>query len=223
MDWTALWLTTKLALVTSLVLLVIGVPLAWWLATTAWRGRLFVEAVVALPIVLPPTVIGFYVLVALGPRSPVGRFFEDVLDYPLPFTFMGLVVASALYSLPFAVQPFVAAFRGVSAELVQAAWAAGATPWRTFRRVTIPLAWPGLLSGVVLSFAHTLGEFGVVLMVGGNIAGETRTISVSIYDAVESLDYATATRTALLLVVISFIILSLIYLLQRNVRVAVTR
>lgn len=223
MDWTALWLTTKLALVTSLALLVIGVPLAWWLATTAWRGRIFVEAIVALPIVLPPTVIGFYVLVALGPRSPVGRFFEDVLNYPLPFTFAGLVVASALYSLPFAVQPFVAAFRGVNGEWIQAAWATGATPWRTFRRVTIPLAWPGLLSGVVLSFAHTLGEFGVVLMVGGNIAGETRTISVSIYDAVESLDYATATRTALLLVAISFAILSLIYLLQRNMRVAVAR
>ena len=223
MDWTALWLTARLALVTSCVLLVLGVPLAWWLATTRWRGRLFIEAVVALPLVLPPTVIGFYVLLGLGPKSPPGRWIEALCGHALPFSFAGLVVGSVIYSLPFAVQPFAAGFRAVNRELLEAAWSVGATRTRTFFRIAVPLAWPGLLSGMVLSFAHTLGEFGVVLMVGGNIPGVTRTVSVSIYDAVESLDYATAGRTSAVLLLVSFIVLSATYALQRDFRLSPTR
>lgn len=223
MDWPALWLTARLALVTSCVLLAVGLPLAWWLATTRWRGRVFVEAVVALPLVLPPTVIGFYVLLGLGPKSALGRAVEAVLGHALPFSFAGLVVASALYSLPFAVQPFTAAFRAVPGELLEAAWSVGATRARTFFRIAVPLAWPGLLAGMVLSFAHTLGEFGVVLMVGGNIPGVTRTVSVSIYDAVQGLDYESAGRTAAVLLLISFAILSATYALQRDFRLAPTR
>ncbi len=223
MDWAALWLTARLALVTSCVLLVIGVPLAWWLATTPWRGRMFVEAVVALPLVLPPTVIGFYVLIGLGPKSLLGRGIEALFGHALPFSFAGLVVGSVLYSLPFAVQPFTAGFRSVNRELLEAAWSVGATRRRTFFRIAVPLAWPGLLSGMVLSFAHTLGEFGVVLMVGGNIPGVTRTVSVSIYDAVQSLDYPQAGRTAAVLLVVSFLVLSITYALQRDFRLAPTR
>jgi len=223
MDWSALWLTARLAFVTSCVLLFVGVPLAWWLATTTWRGRIFLEAVVALPLVLPPTVIGFYVLMALGPRTVVGRWVEVLAGHPLPFSFAGLVVASVLYSLPFAVQPFAAGFRSVDREMLEAAWSTGATRRRAFFRIAVPLAWPGLLSGMVLSFAHTLGEFGVVLMVGGNIPGVTRTVSVSIYDAVQSLDYTSASRTALVLLLISFLVLSVTYALQRDFRLSPTR
>ena len=220
MDWPALGLTARLALVTSAVLLAIGLPLAWWLATTTWRGRVFVEAVVALPLVLPPTVIGFYVLIGLGPKSPLGRAIESLLGHSLPFSFPGLVVASVLYSLPFAVQPFTAGFRSVNRELLEAAWSVGATRWRTFLRIAIPLAWPNLLAGIVLSYAHTLGEFGVVLMVGGNIPGVTRTVSVSIYDSVQSLDYSAAGRTSAVLLLLSFIILSITYALQRDFRLS---
>jgi molybdate transport system permease protein len=218
MDWAALWLTARLALITSCVLLILGIPLAWWLATTRWRGRIFIEAIVALPIVLPPTVIGFYVLLALGPRSPLGKWFEAIAGHPLPFSFGGLVVASVFYSLPFAVQPFTAAFRSVNMELLDAASALGATRWRTFLRIAVPLARPGLLAGLVLSFAHTLGEFGVVLMVGGNIQGVTRTVSVSIYDSVQALDYASASITAGVLLGLSFVILTITYSLQRDLR-----
>lgn len=220
MDWQALGLTARLALVTSCILLLIGVPLAWWLATTRWRGRIFIEAIVALPLVLPPTVIGFYVLVGLGSKSPLGQWLEQVFGRAIPFSFAGLVVGSVLYSLPFAVQPFTAGFRSINRELLEAAWSVGASRLRTFLRIAVPLAWPGLLSGMVLSFAHTLGEFGVVLMVGGNIPGVTRTVSVSIYDSVQSLDYATAGRTAAVLLVISFVVLSLTYALQRDFRLS---
>jgi molybdate transport system permease protein len=223
MDWPALWLTAKLALVTSGVLLLIGIPLAWWLAMTAWRGRIFIEAVVALPLVLPPTVIGFYVLVGLGPKGPLGPWAESIMGHPLPFSFAGLVVASVLYSLPFAVQPFTAGFRTINRELLEAAWSLGSSRVRTFFRIGIPLAWPGLLSGLVLSFAHTLGEFGVVLMVGGNIPGVTRTVSVSIYDSVQAMDYAAAGRTAAVLLLLCFAILSLTYALQRDFRLSPTR
>jgi molybdate transport system permease protein len=223
MDWLALWLTARLALVTSCVLLFIGVPLAWWLATTSWRGRIFVEAAVALPLVLPPTVIGFYVLMALGPKTVLGHWIEALIGHSLPFSFAGLVVASVLYSLPFAVQPFSAGFRSVNHDMLEAAWCAGATRWRAFFRIAVPLAWPGLLSGMVLSFAHTLGEFGVVLMVGGNIPGVTRTVSVSIYDAVQSLDYVSASRTAVVLLIISFVVLTVTYALQRDFRFLPTR
>jgi molybdate transport system permease protein len=223
MDWPALWLTAKLALVTSCVLLLIGIPLAWWLAMTRWRGRIFVEAIVALPLVLPPTVIGFYVLVGLGPKSPLGQWAQSIAGHSLPFSFAGLVIASVLYSLPFAVQPFTAGFRSINRELLEAAWSLGSSGLRTFFRIGIPLAWPGLLSGMVLSFAHTLGEFGVVLMVGGNIPGVTRTISVSIYDSVQAMDYAAAGRTSAVLLLLCFVILSLTYALQRDFRLSPTR
>ena len=217
MDWTAIALTARLSGCTALVLLVAGLPVAWWLATTRWRGRIFVEAVVALPLVLPPTVLGYYVLVALGPHGALGAWYERLAGSRLPFTFGGLLVASSLYSLPFAVQPFTAAFRTVDPQLVEASRNLGASPWQTFWRVVVPLAWPGLLAGMVLSFAHTLGEFGVVLMVGGNVPGATRTVSISIYDAVQSLDYAAASRTSLLLLIVSFVILVSTYSLQRTV------
>ena len=218
MDWTTILLTARLSGCTALLLLLTGLPLAWWLATTRWRGRIFIEAVVALPLVLPPTVLGYYVLVALGPHSALGGWYERLAGSRLPFTFGGLLIASSLYSLPFAVQPFTAAFRTVDAQLVEVSRNLGASPWQTFRRVVMPLAWPGLLAGMVLSFAHTLGEFGVVLMVGGNIPGETRTVSVAIYDQVQSLDYAAAGRTSLFLLLVSFLVLSVTYALQRNFR-----
>lgn len=218
MDWAAIVLTARLSACTAVALLVLGLPIAWWLANTRWRGRLFVEAFVALPLVLPPTVLGYYVLVALGPKTWLGQWYQKLSGHTLPFSFEGLLIASVLYSLPFAVQPFTAAFRTIDPHLVQASLNIGATPWRTFWKIVVPLAWPGIISGMVLSFAHTLGEFGVVLMVGGNIPNVTRTVSISIYDHVQSLDYAAATRTSLFLLVVSFVVLSVTYALQRNFR-----
>ena len=220
MDWNAIVLSAKLSLCTAALLLVFGLPIAWWLATTRWRGRIFAEAIVALPLVLPPTVLGFYVLIGLGPQSLLGGWYEALTKRVLPFSFPGLLIASVLYSLPFAVQPFTAAFRGVDPSLISASLNVGASPWRTFWRVTLPLAWHGILAGIVLSFAHTLGEFGVVLMVGGNIPGETRTVSIAIYDHVQSLDYAAAGRTSLFLLCVSFVVLSITYALQRNFRLS---
>jgi len=220
MDWNAILLSAKLSLCTAALLLIGGLPIAWWLATTRWRGRIFAEAIVALPLVLPPTVLGFYVLIGLGPQSLLGNWYEALTNRVLPFSFPGLLIASVLYSLPFAVQPFTAAFRGVDPLLINASLNVGASPWRTFWRVTMPLAWPGILAGIVLSFAHTLGEFGVVLMVGGNIPGETRTVSIAIYDHVQSLDYAAAGRTSLFLLCVSFVVLSITYALQRNFRLS---
>lgn len=217
MDWTAIWLSLRLSALTATILLVAGLPIAWWLSETRWRWKFFVEAVVALPLVLPPTVLGFYVLVAIGPQSPVGRVWEFATGGRLPFTFEGLLVASVLYSLPFTVQPFMAAFANVDRTLVEASWCLGVSRLETFVRVVVPLAWPGILTGVVLSFAHTLGEFGVVLMVGGNLAGETRTVSISIYDSVQALDYPSAGATSLALLVFSFLVLALTYSLQRKV------
>jgi molybdate transport system permease protein len=218
-DWEAIGITTRLSASTSLLLLAIGIPTAYWLAATRWRGRVLVEAVVALPLVLPPTVLGFYVLVLLGPKAIFGRWFEAIVGNPLPFSFTGLVIASVLYSLPFAVQPFAAAFRSLDPTLTEAAAMMGASRWQTLWHVLVPNALPGILAGMVLSFAHTLGEFGVVLMVGGNIAGRTRTISISIYDQVQSMDYNSAAANALLLLAISFLMLSITYLLQRSFRV----
>jgi molybdate transport system permease protein len=214
MDVAALALSAKLASLTTLILLALGVPLAWWLATSRFPGRFLVEAVVALPLVLPPTVLGFYLLVGLGPRSPAGRAFEALAGHPFPFSFTGLLVASALYSLPFAVQPFVAALAGVDRHLVEASHTLGVSRLGTFLRVSLPLAWPGILAGAVLTFAHTLGEFGVVLMVGGNIPGRTRTLSVAIFDHVEALEFGAAHRTAGLLLAISFVVLAAVYALQ---------
>ncbi|MCY1077235.1 molybdate ABC transporter permease subunit [Archangium lansingense] len=217
MDQAAILLSLRLAAWTTLLLLVLGLPLAWWLATSRWRWKFLVEAVVSLPLVLPPTVLGFYLLLALGPRGPLGSAFESLFGSTLPFSFTGLLVASVLYSLPFSVQPFTAALAGVDRRLLEASWCLGVSRFQTFLRVVLPLSATGILSGMVLTFAHTLGEFGVVLMVGGNLEGRTRTASISIYDAVQALDYASASRTALVLLVFSFLVLALTYGLQRRV------
>ncbi len=212
----ALTLTLRLAVTVSAILLVIGVPLAYWLTFSRQRGKFLVEALVSLPIVLPPTVLGFYLLVALGPLSPVGRWYRAITGHTLAFTFTGLVIGSVLYSLPFAVQPMSTSFAAVDRRLLQASALLGASRWRTFWRILLPLGMPGVLTGFVLSFAHTLGEFGVVLMIGGNIPGTTRTISILIFDQVEALDYAAANRTALLLLVICFVLLAALYGLRRH-------
>lgn len=217
MDWTAIWLSVRLATATTLVLLAIGIPLAYWIVFSSRRWKFLVEAIVALPLVLPPTVLGFYVLIAIGPLSPVGRAYVRLAGHGLPFTFEGLLIASVLYSLPFAVQPFSAEFASVDRRLLEASWSLGVSRLDTFRRVVLPLSVRGLVTGIVLSFAHTLGEFGVVLMVGGNLPGVTRTVSISIYDAVQSLDYEAASRTSLLLLIVSFVILASTYSLQRTV------
>lgn len=217
MDWTALWLSVRLALATTTVLLAIGIPIAYWIVFSPRRWKFLVEAIVALPLVLPPTVLGFYVLVAIGPLSPLGRFYTRIAGHGLPFTFEGLLVASVLYSMPFAVQPFSAEFASVDRRLLEASWSLGVSKLATFRRVVLPLSVRGLVTGIVLSFAHTLGEFGVVLMVGGNLPGVTRTVSISIYDAVQSLDYAAASRTSFVLLILSFLILTCTYAMQRSV------
>src|SRR5579863_4136067 len=215
-DWQAFWLTLRLALVVSALLFVIGLPIAYWISFSRWRWKFLVEAIVALPIVLPPTVLGFYVLVALGPRSPVGRWWISLTGHTLAFTFSGLVIGSILYSLPFAVQPFAASFSGVDRKLISASATLGASPLRTFFRVTVPLSKPGLVTGAALTFAHTMGEFGVVLMVGGNIPGVTRTVSIEIFDQVQASNYAAANATALLLLVICFAMLAVVYGLNRK-------
>ena len=215
-DWTAIWLSIRLASATTLVLLVVGIPLAYWIVYSPRRWKFLVEAVVALPLVLPPTVLGFYVLVAIGPLSPVGRAYARLVGHGLPFTFEGLLIASVLYSMPFAVQPFAAEFASVDRRLLEASWSLGVSRFDTFRRVVIPLSVRGLVTGIVLSFAHTLGEFGVVLMVGGNLPGVTRTISIAIYDDVQSFNMAAAHETALLLLIFSFAALSAVYALLRK-------
>jgi molybdate transport system permease protein len=191
--------------------------MAYGLAFSTWRGKFLVESVVALPLVLPPTVLGFYALIAMGPRGPLGKFWQSLFGHPLAFTFTGLVLASMLYSLPFAVQPLVASFESLDRRLLDASAVLGADRARTFARIILPLAWPGVLTALVLSFAHTLGEFGVVLMVGGNLPGVTRTVSIDIYDRVQALDYAAAHETALLLLLISFVVLSIVYGVNRRV------
>jgi molybdate transport system permease protein len=216
MDRDALRLSLELATLTTVALLAVGLPIAHWLTTSRFRLKFVIEAVVALPIVLPPTVLGFYLLTALGPRSPLGQAWEAVAGRPFPFSFGGLLVASILYSLPFAVQPFAAALAAVDPRLVEASHTLGASRLRTFFRVTLPLSWSGVVAGAVLSFAHTLGEFGVVLMVGGNVRGETRTLSIALFDAVEALEYGAAHRTAALLLGVSFAVLVAVSALQRR-------
>lgn len=216
MNWQAFWLTVQLATLVSLLLVAIGIPIAYWLTYSRWRWKFLMEAVVALPIVLPPTVLGFYVLMALGSRSPLGRWWESLTGHTLAFTFEGLVIGSVIYSLPFAVQPFAGAFSTVDPRLLRASASLGQSPVQTFRRVVLPLSKAGLVTGFALSFAHTLGEFGVVLMVGGNIPGVTRTISIDIYDRVQAAEYAAANTTALLLLIVSFVLLSIVYGLNRR-------
>jgi molybdate transport system permease protein len=212
----ALLLSIRLAVCVSAILFVIGLPLAYWLAYSRWRGKFLVESVVALPLVLPPTVLGFYVLVAMGSRGWLGKLWQAALGRGLAFTFTGLIIASVLYSLPFAVQPLVASFESVDGKLLDASAVLGASALRTFRRVILPLSVPGILTALVLSFAHTLGEFGVVLMVGGNLAGVTRTVSIEIYDRVQALQYAEANRLALALLTFSFVVLSIVYGINRR-------
>ena len=217
MDWQAIWLSVRLAASTTAILLVLGLPVAYWLTYSERRWKFLVEALVALPLVLPPTVLGFYVLLAMGPRSPIGALYGRLTGGMLPFSFQGLLLASVLYSMPFTVQPVAAAFAGVDRKLIEASWCLGVSRLATFRRVIVPLAAPGIATGAILSFAHTLGEFGVVLMVGGNIVGVTRTVSISIYDQVQSLDYTAAGKTALFLLLVSFAVLAITYGLQRRV------
>ena len=214
--WGAIWLTLKLALVSSLVLLVLGIPLANWLNNSRMRGVILVETLVSLPIVLPPTVIGFYLLMLMAPQQPVGAAWVSVFGQPLPFSFAGLVIGSVIYSLPFAVQPFQAAFRSVRREMTDTALALGLTRRQVFWSIVMPLSKHGILTGVSLSFAHTMGEFGVVLMLGGNIPGQTRVASIALYDEAQKLNYPTAHGYALILLAISFGILVGIAFLQRR-------
>jgi molybdate transport system permease protein len=216
MDWQAIRLSLKLASVTTAILLALGAPLAYWIAFSQRRWKFLVEAVVAMPLILPPTVLGFYLLMALGPRSPVGAAYGRLTGGMLPFSFAGLLIASVLYSLPFTVQPIAAAFAGVDRKLIEASWCLGVSRPATFFRVIAPVTRSGIAAGAVLSFAHTMGEFGVVLMVGGNIAGVTRTVSISIYDSVQALDYGSAWRTSLLLLAFSFAALATVYALGRR-------
>lgn len=213
-DLAAVWLTLKLAGIVTILLLIIGTPIAWWLARTHSRWKGAVGAIVALPLVLPPTVLGFYLLVAMGPHGPVGHFTQALGIGLLPFTFPGLVVASLIYSLPFVVQPIQNAFEAIGERPLEVAATLRAGPWDTFWSVALPLARPGFLSGAILGFAHTVGEFGIVLMIGGNIPGETRVISVQIYDHVESLQYANAHWLAGGMMLFSFVVLLALYTLN---------
>jgi molybdate transport system permease protein len=216
-DWQAMHLTLELAVIVAGSLLVLGLPVAYWITFSRWRGKFLVEAIVGLPLILPPTVLGFYLLVAFGSQSAFGRWWQSLTGHPLAFSFAGLVVGSILYSFPFAVQPFAASFAAVDDNLLAASSMLGASRWRTFWRIVMPLSVPGVITGLVLSFAHTVGEFGVVLMIGGNIPGTTRTISIDIYDRVQAGEYAAANHTALILLAFSFAILALVYGLNRKV------
>jgi molybdate transport system permease protein len=216
MDWQAFWLTIRLAIIVTAVLFAVGLPIAYWIAFSRWRWKFLIEAIVGLPIVLPPTVLGFYVLIALGTQSPLGRWWQSITGHTLAFTFEGLVIGSVLYSLPFSVQPFAASFSAVDPRLLNASAVLGASKFRTFWRVTVPLSFSGLVTGVALSFAHTIGEFGVVLMVGGNIPGATRTLSINIYDQVQDLNYAGANIASIVLLIIAFALLSLVYSTNRT-------
>ncbi len=211
MDWLAFDLSFRLAICTTAVLMVLGLAVARMLAWSRFPGRYMVEAVVALPLVLPPTVLGYYLLLFLGRESPVGLLVESLTGETLVFSFAGLVVASVIYSVPFAVQPILQAFESIPRGVREAAWCSGLSQWETFWRIELPLARKGLISGAVLTFAHTVGEFGVVLMVGGNIPGETRTVSVAIFDAVQSFDESSAGTMSMVLLLFSFLIVSFVF------------
>lgn len=215
--WLSLWLSLRLAASVAILLLLLAMPLAYWLSQTRWRGKFLIESIAALPLVLPPTVLGFYLLVAMGANGPLGKLWTAWFGHTLAFTFTGLVLASVIYSLPFAVQPLVASFESVDTRLLDASAILGASRGQTFRQILLPLSVPGVVTAGVLSFAHTLGEFGVVLMVGGNIPGVTRTVSIDIYDHVQSLEYHEANRVALSLLLISFAVLATIYALNRRI------
>lgn len=211
MDWQAFTLTLKLAATTTVILLAVAVPLAAWLVLGHSRWRGVVEALAALPLVLPPTVLGFYLLLGLGPATRIGRELVDLFGHPLAFTFWGLLVGSVIYSLPFAVQPLVVGFSGLDRAVVETASVLGASPWKVFWRIVFPLSRMSFVAAAVLTFAHTVGEFGVVLMIGGDIPGKTRTLSISIFDLVQEMNYKAANATALWLVGLSFVALLLVY------------
>ena len=211
-----LWLSAQLALVTMVLLIIIGAPLAWWLSQTKSRWKPVAQAIVAMPIVLPPTVLGFYLLILLGPQGAIGSWWVELTGSALTFSFAGLVIASCIYSLPFAVQPMQNAFESVSRQTLEFAWTQGASKPDAFFSVAVPLSLRGFITAAVLSFAHTLGEFGVVLMVGGNIPGETRVISIAIYDEVEMLNYGVAHQMSALLIAFAFVVLLAMYLINRR-------
>ena len=219
-DLTALWITLQLAAITTILLLIVGTPLAWWLSRTRSRYKAIVEAMVALPLVLPPTVLGFYLLIMLGTNGPIGQFMQAVGAQPLAFTFTGLVVGSIFYSLPFVVQPLQTAFTAIGQRPLEVAATLRASPIDRFFSVVIPMARPGFLTAAVLGFAHTVGEFGVVLMIGGNIPGQTQVLSIAIYDHVEALEYTQAHWLAGGLLILSFLMLLTIYGLNRRFSVA---
>ena len=216
MDFGPLWLSAQLASVTTAILILLGAPLAWWLSQTRSRIQPVVQAIVAMPIVLPPTVLGFYLLIVLGPNGAIGSWWVKLTGDTLTFSFTGLVIASCIYSLPFAVQPMQNAFESLSKKNLEAAWTLGASKLDAFFSVAVPLSVRGFISAIVLAFAHTLGEFGVVLMVGGNIPGETRVVSIAIYDHVETLDYAAAHQLSLALIVFAFVTLFSMFLINRR-------
>jgi molybdate transport system permease protein len=217
MDWTALWLSLRLAAFTVLLLLPIGILAGRWLAWRDFAGKGLAEAVVALPLVLPPTVFGYYLLVAFGAASPLGQLWQTAFGQQLVFTFEGLLIASIIFNLPFAIQPMQRGFEAIAPELREAAACCGMSPWQALLKVELPLAWPGILTAMVLSFAHTLGEFGIVLMVGGSIPGETRTIAIAIYDRVQAFDHAAAGQMSALLLAISLATIALTFAFSRRV------
>ena len=216
MDWTALWLSLRLSTITILLLLPIGIICGRLLAYRAFRGKGFVEAIVALPLVLPPTVVGYYLLVSFGASSPLGQVWQNIFGHSLVFSFEGLLFASIIFNLPFAIQPMQRGFESIPADIRDAAACCGMSPWTVLTKVELPLAWPGILTAMVLSFAHTLGEFGIVLMVGGSIPGETRTIAISIYDRVQAFDNAAAAQMSALLLVLSLVVIALVFTLSRR-------
>ena len=217
MDWTALTLSLKLGLITILVLAPLGIFVGRWLAYRQFRGKAWVEAAVALPLVLPPTVLGYYMLVAFGAASPLGQLWQTMVGRQLVFSFEGLLIASVIFNIPFAIQPIQRSFEAIPPDVREAAACCGMTPWQSLRRVELPLAWPGVLTAMVLSFAHTLGEFGIVLMVGGSIPGETRTIAISIYDRVQAFDDVSAAKMSALLLALSLVAVALAFGFSRRI------
>jgi molybdate transport system permease protein len=217
MDWTALWLSLRLAFFTVLLLLPIGIVIGRWLAYRDFVGKGMAEALVALPLVLPPTVFGYYLLVAFGAASPIGKFWQAAFGHQLVFTFEGLLVASIIFNLPFAIQPMQRGFEAIAPDVREAAACCGMSPWRTLIKIELPLAWPAILTAMVLSFAHTLGEFGIVLMVGGSIPGETKTIAISIYDSVQAFDDVAAGQMSALLLALSLITIALTFAFSRRI------
>jgi len=215
-DLTALFVTLKLAGLSTVILLFLGTPIAWWLSRSRWRFKFFIEALVALPLVLPPTVLGFYLLLALGPNGPIGGLMDSLGWQPLAFTFTGLVIGSVFYSMPFVVQPLQNAFSNISNRSLEVAATLGASPLDRFFTVAVPMAKPGFITASVLGFAHTLGEFGVVLMIGGNIPGSTQVVSIAIYDHVEALEYSQAHWLSASLLILSFVMLVIVYGVNRR-------